>query len=111
MKGVLTSMSCTALSIFLSRMLLKPTCLHSGQLEDICNQRDRHDVQKWLPQQSVSCGERRTREQIGHAKEVSVSPTSRQRRPASVSAEVLRGSNGCAEVEAEERPLDIFIAL
>ena len=89
-----TSMSCTALSIFLSRMLLKPTCLQSGHEEDTWSQRDRHDVQKWFPQQSVSCGSRRTREQIGHANVESVSPTRAQRRPASVSTEARRGSVG-----------------
>ena len=96
-------------------MLLKPTCRQSGQLDDICSQRDRHDVQKWLPQQSVSCGWRRTREHIGHAYDVSVSPTSEQRWPATrVSTEALRGRSDCvgadSEVEEEGRglQLDIF---
>ena len=93
-KRVRTSMSCTVLSIFLSRMLLKPICLQSGHEDDIWSQRDRHDVQKWFPQQSVSCGSRRTREQIGHTNAESVSLTREQRRPASVSAEARRASIG-----------------
>ena len=50
---------------------------------------------------------------MGHANDVSVSPTSTQRSPASVSAEVLRGRSGLggAEEESEDcrgTPLDIL---